>query len=104
MFHKVMEITAHMPQARALSSLCHTLHTYDIMNYVGNTSCATHVVQFGLSLVKDKKRAGRDKRKADGVIPVERFPQIPNGKDRKDGERDYFLNGFEFRGRELSVP
>jgi hypothetical protein len=53
--------------------------------------------------MKDAKRSGHDECEASGMLPVQRFPQIPDGKNRKDGKRDDFLYGLEFRGGERSM-
>ena len=53
--------------------------------------------------MKDTKGAGHDECKASGMLPVQWFAQIPDGKHRKDGERDDFLHGLELCGREMSM-
>jgi hypothetical protein len=51
--------------------------------------------------VKNKECGDHNEYKADAVIPSEFVPKIKRRKDRKDRERNGFLNGFQLRGSEL---
>ena len=50
----------------------------------------------------DKSRR-HDHGKSHHVVPLERFTEIEYRKAQKDGERNHFLDGFEFRRTEVAV-
>src|ERR1700682_738390 len=52
-------------------------------------------------MYEKKKRSDGHEGETGSVVPLELVAQIQHGKDREDGQGDYFLNGFELRSVEF---
>ena len=53
--------------------------------------------------MKNNECRCHDHGKSHHIVPLERFTEIEHGKAQKDGERNHFLDGFEFCCTEVAV-
>jgi hypothetical protein len=51
-----------------------------------------------LELSEPEVRGEDEEAERNGVVPSQRFAQIPCGKQRKDGQRNHFLHRLQLRG------
>jgi len=51
--------------------------------------------------VEDEEDAQHHAGEACGIVPAQLFAEVENGKGRKDGKGDHFLNGLELSGGEF---
>jgi hypothetical protein len=50
-----------------------------------------------LPLLENEERGQHDEEKSHRVVPLDIVPQIENGENREDHQRDDFLDGFQLR-------